>query len=713
MGERAVERSVGDAVHAGNPWAVNRRTIARSAQEIPEHDPCDRTAAAQHAVASELRQTRRVHLPPLDREPRPEPSPGAPAPPAALTAPTLRRALIAGARRVIADRDGLNRINVFPVADGDTGNNLAFTLGSVLNDALNRRSRHIGELLRRIGDAAIDGARGNSGAILAQFLHGVAEHARSRPVLDAQTLAAAVRHGAVSARSALAQPVEGTILSVIDRFADAMQEAATEVQDPRAGFSRALGRTRQALADTPKQMAVLQRAGVVDAGAQGFVDLLEGIAEFIEGGPRAVRMRGVPPAANEGDDGTADADGAHAHAGHGHGSLDHDAVDHERRWCTECLVLRDGQSEGIDRDGLRAALEAVGADSLVLAGGGSRLRVHAHVGLPQALFDRCAQFGAVEAMKADDMLLQSRSIERAQRVAVVVDSAADLPEAVAERYAVHVVPVRVDLDGRDYLDKIGLGTAEFYRRMAASEQLPRTSQPPPGDFRRSFEFLAAHHPAVVYVGLARAVSGTLQSAEHAAARGGGDKLHVFDTRNAAGGQALLAWRAAELADAGADAGAILAELERLRPLTFTWAMARDIGHAVRGGRIPAWAEPAVRLTGLTPIAKVKQDGRLGVAGGLIAKARAPEAFARYVARRVARPLRKALALPRGAPLRLRVLVGHCDALEDGMRLLAAVRERLQAQGCAIESMHLVETGPAIGAHAGRGTLLVSVQPFAG
>jgi dihydroxyacetone kinase-like predicted kinase len=97
-----------------------------------------------------------------------------------VTAPALRRALIAGARRVIAARDGLNRINVFPVADGDTGNNLAFTLGSVLNGALSRRSRHIGELLRRIGDDAIDGARGNSGAILAQFLHGVAEHARRR-----------------------------------------------------------------------------------------------------------------------------------------------------------------------------------------------------------------------------------------------------------------------------------------------------------------------------------------------------------------------------------------------------------------------------------------------------------------------------------------------------------------------------------------------------
>lgn len=616
---------------------------------------------------------------------------------ATLTAPALRRALIAGARRVIAARDGLNKINVFPVADGDTGNNLAFTLGSVLNGALSRRSRHIGELLKRIGDDAIDGARGNSGAILAQFFHGVAEHARAQPSLDAQTLAAAVRHGADSARSALAHPVEGTIISVIDSFADAMEESAAQLRnDPRGGFSQALVQARRALARTPQQMALLQRAGVVDAGAQGFVDLLEGIGEFVEGGPRAMRLRANLRAANEG----IEDEHGHNHDEHAHPA--HDAVDPDRRWCTECLLIVDSERGApIERDALRAALESIGADSMVLAGGGTRMRVHAHIGAPQRLFDACATFAAVESMKADDMLLQSRSTGREDRVAVVTDSAADLPEAIAEHYAVHVVPVRVNLEDRDYLDKIGLTTGEFYRRMAASQQLPRTSQPPPGDFRRHFEFLCAHHPDVIYVGLSRAVSGTLQSAEHAAARGDDvgarSRIRVFDSINVAGGQGLLTWRAAEMADAGADADAIVRELERLRPRTLTWAMARDIRHAVRGGRIPGWAEPAVRFTGLTPVAKVKADGKLGIAGGLIAKAKAPEAFAAYVAKRVRRTL--------GTGTRLRAIVGHCDALTDGERLLAALRKRLD-----LVEAHLVETGPAIGAHAGRGTLVASFQP---
>jgi hypothetical protein len=593
---------------------------------------------------------------------------------APLTAPVLRRALIAGARRVIQTREGLNRINVFPVADGDTGNNLAATLGCVLDGALSRRSRHAGDLLSRVGDDALDGARGNSGAILAQFLHGLAQHAGSSAMLDARTLAAAVRRGADSARLALAKPVDGTMLSVIAAFADELERTAAGPDvDPRAGFGHALAQARRALADTPRQLAVLRRAGVVDAGAQGFVDLLEGIAGFIEDGPRPARLHGQAGQAQERFE-----------------PLAHlEQVDPQRRWCTECLVV----GEGLDRERLRAALEAIDADSIVIAGGATRLRVHAHAESPQALFDACAALGRVQGMKADDMLRQQRDARSGTRVAIVTDSAADLPPAIAERHAIGVVPARVELDGRDYLDKVGLTTGGFYRRMAESKQLPRTSQPPPGDFVRQFDLALAHHPELVYVGLSRAVSGTLQSGEAAAARTGQGRVRVFDTVNAASGQALLVWRAAELAHAGADADAIVAELERLRPLTRLWAITPDISHAVRGGRVPRWVAPLAGMSALTPLARMGADGRMGVAGVLFARTRAPEAFARWVARK----------LEPGA--RWRMIVGHCDAPAEGQRLLDALLARVQAS-----EAFLVETGAAVGAHAGPGALIVAVQP---
>lgn len=591
---------------------------------------------------------------------------------APLSAPVLRRALIAGARRVIAGREELNRINVFPVADGDTGNNLASTMGSVLNGALMRRSAHAGQLLLDVGEDALDGARGNSGAILAQFFHGVAEQAGGCVVLDGDALAAAVRNGASSARAALARPVEGTILSVVTAFSDGA--GGEDGCGPRARFRRGLRLARSALADTPGQLAVLRKAGVVDAGAKGFVDLLEGISEFMEGG--------VQPAASIG------------RTGDGLAMPVHDAHDADptRRWCSECLVL----GIDLDRSALGAALHAIGADSIVVAGGGARVRVHAHAADPQALFDACALYGRVESMKADDMLGQQRNAASSQRLAIVTDSAADLPQAILERHCISVVPARVELDGREYLDKVGLSTSVFYQRMASSLQLPMTSQPPPGDFVRQFELSLSHHERVLYVGLSRAVSGTLQSAERAAARDPQGRVQVFDTFNAASGQALMVWRAAEMAQEGAGHEDITRELERLRPLTRLWAITPDISHVVRGGRIPRWAGPLANFSALTPLARMGEDGRMKVCGVLFTRARAAEVFARRVANKLV------------GPWRWRVLVGHCAAPAAGQQLLDSLRARID-----ISESFLVETGAAVGAHAGPGALIVAVQPEPG
>jgi DegV family protein with EDD domain len=342
---------------------------------------------------------------------------------------------------------------------------------------------------------------------------------------------------------------------------------------------------------------------------------------------------------------------------------------------------------------LRAAVADLGASCVVVAGSHSRIRLHAHVAEPQALFDLAARFGRVESTKADDMRAQARSAAGGSGVAIVTDSSADLPKGIAEELDIHVVPLRLNFGDQDYLDKVGLTPHEFYRKLREEVVLPRTSQPPPGDFRRQFEFLLSHHPSLVYLGVARAVSGTIQSAETAAQRNGQpERTHVFDTANAAGGQALLAMAAAELAKQGADAVAILAQLPALRERTLTWAMTRDLSLAVRGGRIPRWGKPLVQALFLTPIAKIKPDGRLRLIGGMFGRGNIPARFAAYVARRL------------DHRQRWRVIVGHCDAHADGATALQAMRALIDC-----EQGWLVETGPAVGAHAGPGALVISVQ----
>jgi uncharacterized protein len=596
-------------------------------------------------------------------------------PPFTLPAPrigaaVLRRALVAGMRQVISRREWLDSINVFPVPDGDTGSNLSFTLSAVLQRSLSRRTRSVDELLRQVADDALDGARGNSGAILAQFFHGVSEAVAGERTVTPTLLARAVRLGAEQAHGALAEPREGTILSVIRAFADTLEWQRGS--DLTRWFGRALAQARRALADTPRQLPVLRQASVVDAGAQGFVDLLEGIETYL--------LTGAPPPAVEIDE-------LPAFAGeHWHGEADCDAP-----WCSECILQAAG-IETIEAARVHEALAAIGASSVVVAGGAQRVRLHAHVAEPGTFFEIAAQFGQVSARKAEDMRMQHRSAVDPSGVAVITDSGADLPAERQQALNIQMVPVRVSFGDEDFLDKVSLSPPEFYRRLRDSGVLPKTSQPPPGDFRRQFDCLLSHHAEAVYVGLSRAVSGTLQSAEAAAARGAPGRVTVVDSGHASCGQALLALAAAEAAQRGLDAAAIRAEVERLRPLTDTFAIARDISFGVRGGRVPRWAGPLLQGLGLTPVARIRRDGRLAVAGALIGRSDVPRRFADYVAAR----------LPAG---RWRLIVGHCGCAADGEALLAALRQRLD---CA-ESW-LVEAGPAIGAHAGPGALVVGAQP---
>ncbi len=593
-----------------------------------------------------------------------------------LSGYALRRALTAGIQRVVAQRDEINRINVFPVPDGDTGTNLAFTLGAVLNAIQVRRLGHAGEVLRRAASEAIDGARGNSGAILAQFFQGLGERLGGLRRLTPAALAAAASDGSRLAREALAEPREGTSLSVIQAFALEWTRAVEEgPRDFRGSFARALARARSALRDTPLQLAVLRNAGVVDAGGLGFVDLLEGIDEYIRSG-RGVLKR-AQAAADTGEAGV-DAPSVLQGAGEMH------------RYCTECMV----NADPIDRGGLKAALLALPLNSLVLAGTREKVRVHAHVDEPAHLFEACGRFGRVSSQKADDMRRQADSAAQArERVAIVVDSGADIPAEEMERLNIHMVPVRINLGARDFLDKVSLSPREFYAELRDSPVHPRTSQPPPGDFRRMFEFLLSHHAELVYVGISRAMSGTLQSGESAVGRLESGRALVLDSRTGTVAQGLLAIDAAEAAAAGFGADEIAARVRRMVPRTHFWAMVRDLSYGVRGGRAPKLAAPMARLLRVLPVVRGKSNGKLGVGGAIWGRDLVAERFAAMLARRLD-PAR-----------RWRLMIGHCDCADDGVRLRDALRARVPY----IERDWLVEAGVAIGAHAGPGSLVVGAQ----
>src|SRR5512141_683039 len=143
----------------------------------------------------------------------------------------LARAFVAGARAVAAHREELDRINVFPVADNDTGSNLSATLARVAAAVAGSRERDVARVARLAADEALMGSRGNSGAILAQLLEGFAAGAAGASRLSTQGFGAAAATGAASARGAMAQSREGTILSVVTAFAEEAARRAPETAD--------------------------------------------------------------------------------------------------------------------------------------------------------------------------------------------------------------------------------------------------------------------------------------------------------------------------------------------------------------------------------------------------------------------------------------------------------------------------------------------------
>jgi uncharacterized protein len=591
----------------------------------------------------------------------------------ALDGTRLALALRAGIHRLLSREEVINKINVFPVPDGDTGTNLALTLHAVLLTLRSRPDAHAGQLMNRVADAALDGARGNSGAILAQFLLGIGDRVGHLQALTTDDFAEAVLGGATYARDAVAEPREGTILTVLSDFAQEVRAvvSAEGARDFTRVFSRGLERSRRSLEATRDQLESLRKANVVDAGAMGFVELLTGMSAYMETGEVIE------------DDAVLLIREDEASAG--------EALDLSHRYCTECVV----SGEQVDRRHLREQLAAIGS-SLVVAGTQRKVKLHVHVNDPAEVFRIAAAFGTVSGEKADDMQRQQGAAHHGarRRVAVVVDSAADLPDEALEALDIHMVPVRIHFGAHSYLDKVTLTPEAFFELLESSPEPPKTSQPPPGDFRRAFEFLGSHYEGVVYVGLTSRVSGTFQCGEAAAGRSRTHgRIVGVDTGNASLGQGLVALRAAECAAASGSTEEVVQVARAAAQRTRTFACLSTLDYAVRGGRVPAWARSLAHWLHIMPLLATYPDGRISIGGVLFGRRNLTAKFARFVRRRMANGSRWRLA------------VGHANAAAEAARL----RDAIVAGRDDIQTEFVIPIGTALGVHGGPGCLVVSVQ----
>jgi hypothetical protein len=582
--------------------------------------------------------------------------------------PRLARSVYAAADWVAAGREEINRINVFPVPDGDTGTNFSLTLRAVADALRALGDAPLSETSRTMARAAVLGARGNSGMILAHFLLGFTEALGDRAIATAPDIARAIRQGADRLYESLDDPREGTILTVAREAAIAAEPVAGSSRDIGEFMKRLLEEGELALARTPELMAVLKEAGVVDAGGKGFVRMLEGVVRYIHGDPILAGLKldelereTLAPAA----------------------AMSVDAA-RDFQYCTEVLVRGDALPPANE---VRSAMHGFGG-SIVVAVMGDILKIHVHTDTPESVFSYAERWGRVDSTKAEDMRLQHRRLSHTKRraVAIVTDSSADLPDAVLDRHGIALVPLQVMFGSSTFRDRVELKPEEFYRRLRQATELPTTSQPTPAAFIQAFRDAREEADEVVAVLLGSNLSGTFASAQAAVRAGGVQGVHLVDTGLASLGVGLLALRGAELAAMGWPGARIAAELTRLRSRCGMILTVDRYDNLLRSGRISRGKAWLAGMLDVKPILTFDEQGQVVP----VERVRGRE----NVEARALALLEQRLT-PR--PRSIRFGVAHADAPDAAQRISSALIQKYQPQDCFVT----LATG-VLGTHVGPG-----------
>lgn len=301
-----------------------------------------------------------------------------------ITASGFYRGLIFAQKRLQDHEEEINKLNVYPVPDGDTGTNMRLTLAQAIKEMETAGCNSIGEMAAGLALGALMGARGNSGVILSQLLRGLAQELAGSADVDAKGLARACEAAVNTAYKAVLKPVEGTMLTVARAGAQAITNTSQRTSDLQAILEEAISAAKEALSRTPTMLPVLARAGVVDAGGMGIVVLLEGflaglLAQHAPEATSAARKHPLPEEVT--------------------------LAPPEYLYCTEFLLK--GPSIPVQK--LQTDLLALG-ESVLVVGTSHIARIHIHTNMPWKVMELAGSYGTMHDIKIDNMSDQQRSM---------------------------------------------------------------------------------------------------------------------------------------------------------------------------------------------------------------------------------------------------------------------------------------------------------------
>lgn len=387
-----------------------------------------------------------------------------------LTGESLKNAFISGANNIQNHKKDVDALNVFPVPDGDTGTNMSMTIGAAVRELQVLGAADVATVSKSAAAALLRGARGNSGVILSLIFRGISKGLKGLETVDGVQLAAAFDLGREAAYKAVMKPTEGTILTVV-REASAVAVAAKE-SDCGKMFEILCAAAKDALEKTPEMLPVLKEAGVVDAGGQGFLYILEGMKSYLIDG-----MMIENQAESAAEDAPKNAVAAASD-------------DIKFAYCSEFLISKEKGAKS-NATKLKAYLESVG-DCVVVVEDGEIIKVHVHSNEPGNVIQAGLECGSLHSIKIDNMREQHKTAQ---------NTAENAPQEATTPAKTEAKPQRAEPE-KEYgfvAVAAGDGVTELFKELGADVVVSggQTMNPSTDDILHAVEATPARHVFVL------------------------------------------------------------------------------------------------------------------------------------------------------------------------------------------------------------------------
>lgn len=535
-----------------------------------------------------------------------------------LNGKRLKHAILAGAERVINTQDNLNKINVFPVPDGDTGTNMASTLAHISHKTINIEKPELSTLSEKIADSALNSARGNSGAIIAQFFQGLAESLESKGRIGLEQFSDAVHNATQKAKSAIANPVEGTIITVMHDWSEWIKKHWHKSEDFETLLNNSLDVAKISLKDTTHKLEALSKANVVDAGAQGFVNFLQGIVDCFKQGKPPHKFETIEKLKSFSQQKIHNnpINTEHHEIEINAQSLQSGELDFQ--YCTECII----QSSNAEIEEIRKQLLDWGNSQVVISGK-DKIKIHIHTNDPNRLFQAMGQHGELIGIKADDMWAQFRNCigwQNNREIAIVTDSSCALPQEIIVKYNINVVPLQVITKQTTYYDRINLNEELFTNLIHDDNEHVSTSQPVPVDIQNAINKARQQAKSALALMVSSGLSGTYQGTLQVCKQNADFPIDVIDTKTVSSGLGLLLMLVAEAAHNNSSREQILEKIPLWQQRITHVTAPKTLKWMIKSGRVSKPVGVLASALRLLPMILIDKQGttqKKGMALGVV------------------------------------------------------------------------------------------------